>query len=309
MNSLVIGSRGSALALTQTNSIADQVRNLHPCLDIRVQVIKTTGDRLSQSPLASLAEETKGLFVKEIEEALLAGSIDLAVHSLKDVPTDLPEGLCLGCTPIREEPWDVIVSNHPISSLKDLARRARIGTSSLRRKIQLKSQRPDLKIEPIRGNIDTRIRKLRENQFDAIVLAAAGLHRLGLERHISYRFSADEMVPAIGQGCLAVEIREDDAEVRGILEGLNHLATEECVSAERIFLKAMGGGCQLPMGAFALCDQLQSRFFAFLSSPSGSRIIKQTFVGAVTDLASLVEQAVNEFRSQGSDKILREMKH
>lgn len=306
MNSLVIGSRGSALALAQTHSIAAQIRALSPGLDVKVKVIKTTGDRLIGSPLFALAEETKGLFVKEIEQALIEGSIDLAVHSLKDLPSELPEGLCLGATPVREEPWDVLVSSRTLSSLEDLPTGARIGTSSLRRKVQLATHRPDLQIEPVRGNIDTRIRKLRENRFDAIVLAAAGLCRLDLEHHISYRFPPEEMVPAIGQGALAIELREKDSAVIRIVNELNHSATRECVLAERAFLEGMGGGCQLPMGAYAVNNQHQSVFFAFLSNPSGTRMIKQTFVGSATDLNVLVERAVDEFRAQGSDRLLGE---
>jgi hydroxymethylbilane synthase len=259
---------------------------------------------LSTFSLPSLAEESKGLFVKEIEQALLDGSIDLAVHSLKDVPTDLPDGLCLASTPLREEPWDALISNHPLTSLKDLPEGARIGTGSLRRQIQLGFQRPDLQIEPIRGNIDTRIRKLRENQFDAVVLAAAGLRRLNVEQQISYRFSAEEIVPAVGQGCLALEVREKDTAVREIVERLNHRATNDCVFAERAFLKAMGSGCQLPLGAYAVIEQGQSKLFAFLSSPSGSQIIKQAFWGAASELNNMVGNAIREFRAQGSERIL-----
>ncbi len=307
MNSIVIGSRGSPLALAQTNSIADRLRRLQPALAVAVKVIKTTGDRFATSPLTTLAGDTKGLFVKEIEEELLAGSIDLAVHSLKDVPTDLPTGLCLGAIPEREEPWDALVCEDLISSLSELPRGAKVGTSSLRRRLQLLARRPDLEIVPVRGNIDTRIRKLREGQLDGIVLAAAGLCRLNLGDRISYRFPIEEMVPAIGQGCLALEIREDNDPVLEVIKDLDHSTTRRCVSAERIFLERMGGGCQVPIGAYAVSNPKQSRFVAFLASPSGVRTISHTFLGGPGALEKLVEEAVDSFRAQGSDSLLREV--
>jgi hydroxymethylbilane synthase len=295
------------LALAQTNSIAAAIRVIHPDLEVAVSVIKTTGDKFTASSLSALAEDTKGLFVKEIEEALLAGSVDLAVHSLKDVPTELPEGLCLGVTPEREEPWDALVSNQPLCSLDELPRGAKVGTSSLRRKFQLASLRPDLEIVPIRGNIDTRIRKLREKQFDGIVLAAAGLSRLRISNLFSYKFPVEEMVPAIGQGCLALEVREDNDSVKRLIQSLDHPKTRESVNAERFFLKCMGGGCQVPMGAYTELNQDQAQFFAFLASPRGDRTIKQSYVGRSDRLDDLVEEAVTSFRTQGSESLMKEV--
>lgn len=307
MNSLVIGSRGSQLALAQTNLVAGSIRTSHPGLEVAITVIKTTGDRFAASSLSALAQDTKGLFVKEIEEALLAGTIDLAVHSLKDVPTEVPAGLCLAITPEREEPWDAFVSNRPLTSLDEVPPEAKVGTSSLRRKLQLASLRPDLEIVPIRGNIDTRIRKLREGQFDGIILAAAGLSRLGFDDLITYTFSVEEMVPAIGQGCLALEVRENDAPVLRIIKNLDHANTKKSVNAERLFLKRMGGGCQVPMGAYAALSQDKAEFFAFLASPAGDRSIKKSFVGSSVQLNNLVDEAVASFRSLGSDDLMKEV--
>lgn len=306
MNSIVIGTRGSPLALAQANSIADQINHLDPDVEVAIQVIKTTGDRFSASPLSKLAQDTKGLFVKEIEESLLDGSIDLAVHSLKDVPTELPEGLRIGVTPKREEPWDAVVSKDPLVSLAELPAGAKVGTSSPRRAIQLAEQRSDLQILPVRGNIGTRIDRLREDGFDAIVLAAAGLRRLKLENLIAFCLTVEEMVPAIGQGCLALETRTEDAGVLKLIKQLDHPDTRECASAERRFLHQMGGGCQFPMGAYAAIDQNQSRFFAFFASPSGSKVLKESFVGGPDELEHLVETAVSSFRAQGSDSFLKE---
>jgi hydroxymethylbilane synthase len=282
---------------------------LHPDLQVSIKVIRTTGDQFAAASLSALAEETKGLFVKEIEEALLAGVIDLAVHSLKDVPTQLPDGLSLEIIPARGEPWDALISNRKIQSLDQLPGGARVGTSSLRRKIQLACRRPDLLITPIRGNVDTRIRKLREGTFDAVILAAAGLSRLELSRLITFRFAVEEMVPAIGQGCLALETREGDAAVLETIQDLDHPLTKKCVTVERVFLEKMGGGCQVPMGAYAFLNQEQSRFSAFVASPDGRQVIKHTFVGNVSDLESLVSEAVDFFRARGGDRLLREVKN
>ena len=307
MNSLVIGSRGSQLARAQSNSIAAKIRTHHPDLVVHIKEIKTTGDKFANSLLSTLAGEAKGLFVKEIEEALLEGSIDLAVHSLKDVPTALPEGLCLGATPEREEPWDAFVSTQPVLSLDELAQGARIGTSSLRRKIQLAIRRPDLEIVPLRGNIDTRIRKLREEQLDGIILAAAGLSRLKMDTAIAFRFSADEMVPAIGQGCLALEVREQDSRVMDVIKDLNHSITQACVSAERVFLDRMGGGCQVPMGAYAVIRGNHSEFAVFVASESGKQSIRETFIGKRGELMNLVDEAVNSLLTQGGARLLGNM--
>ncbi|HBY60969.1 MAG TPA: hydroxymethylbilane synthase, partial [Solibacterales bacterium] len=240
---LTIGSRGSALALWQANWIKGRLESMGE--ECRIQVIKTTGDKIQNVPLAQAG--TKGLFTKEIEEALLAGSIDLAVHSLKDLPTVLPDGLTLAAVPEREDPRDALVGR-PLAAL---TAGARVGTSSLRRAAQVRALRPDLAVESIRGNVDTRLRKLDEGQFDAILLAAAGLRRLGWADRIAQTFDPHEMCPAAGQGALAIETRGDGGPGHQVCARLNHQPTQQAVLAERAVLAAMGGGCQVPIGAHA----------------------------------------------------------
>jgi hydroxymethylbilane synthase len=307
MKTLTIGSRGSKLALTQTHWIAEQIQSLHPGIPVEVQIIKTTGDKMSAASLTQLAGESKGLFVKEIEEALLAGSIDLAVHSLKDVPSTLPEGLTIGVIPKREDPRDALIGNQQLASLSDLEQGATIGTSSLRRSVQLRGSRPDFKVVPIRGNVDTRLRKLKEQQLSGVILALAGLRRMKLEQHVSYVFSVEEMVPAVGQGALGIEIRSDDERVMNLIGALEHQPTRTAVEAEREFLRGMGGGCQVPMGAFVELSEPQSRFLAFLANPSGDQVIRYSTEVSSASLTEEAERAVDYFRSQGSDKILAEV--
>lgn len=239
---LTIGSRGSQLALWQARHIASRLDQAG--ISTRIEIIKTTGDHLQTASLVQAGG--KGLFTKEIEEALLAGQIDLAVHSLKDLPTEMPAGLSIAAIPERESPFDAMVG----SSLQDLKTGARVGTSSLRRSAQLQLLRPDIVTEPIRGNVDTRLRKLGERQFDAILLAVAGLKRLGLETQIAQIFTAKEVCPAPGQGALAIQTRTGD-KAHHICAQLNDLATSRAVQCERAVLAALGGGCQLPVGAFA----------------------------------------------------------
>jgi hydroxymethylbilane synthase len=242
MKSLVIGSRGSQLALWQAHHIASQLESLG--VSTRIQIIKTTGDHLQTASLAQAGG--KGLFTKEIEDALSEGAIDLAVHSLKDLPTEHPAGLVLAAIPERADPRDALVGK----PLAELPRGARVGTSSNRRRAQLLLLRPDLCIEPVRGNVDTRLRKLAEGQYDAIALAASGLNRLGLAHHIAQLFDPSELCPAPGQGALALQTRVND-EAFKICSELNHAPTAAAVRAERSTLSALGGGCQLPIGAYA----------------------------------------------------------
>src|SRR5712692_9934576 len=237
---LVIGSRGSQLALWQAKWIA--VRLAERGVETRIEIIKTTGDKITDVPLAKVG--TKGLFTKEIEEALLDGRADLAVHSLKDLPTDLPEGLVLAAVPEREDPRDAIVGER----LDELSEGGKVGSSSLRRAAQLRRLRPDLVIESIRGNVDTRLRKLDEGQYHAIVLAAAGLKRLGWADRIAEILDPDRMCPAVGQGALAIETKPSGAGFDAV-QLLNHAATRAAVTAERGVLSALGGGCQVPLGA------------------------------------------------------------
>src|ERR1039457_3272702 len=240
---LVIASRGSQLALWQARWVAAQLSAAgHPC---RIEIVKTTGDKITDVPLAKVG--TKGLFTKEIEEALLDGRAYLAVHSLKDLPTELPEGLVLAAVPEREDPRDAVVGR----KLADLPLFAKVGTSSLRRAAQLRQLRPDLQVESVRGNLDTRLRKLDEGQYDAILLAAAGLKRLGWGGRIAEILSPNQMCPAVGQGPLAIEPR---AGFEGVAL-LDHADTHTAILAERAVLRALGGGCQVPIGAYATVSE------------------------------------------------------
>jgi len=245
---LKIGTRGSALALTQTRQVAALLKNHYPSLQIEVVVIKTSGDIQKDVPLAKIGG--KGLFIKEIEEALLAGTVDLAVHSMKDLPAELPEGLWIAVVPKREDPRDVLISGTG-RGVEDLPAGARIGTGSLRRSVQLRSWRPDLEIVPIRGNLDTRIRKLKQGEFDGIVVAAAGIRRMGWAEQVTQFISAEKMLPAVGQGVLCLETRCGEADLDTGLAFLEDGRTRREVTAERAFLRRLGGGCSLPVAAFA----------------------------------------------------------
>jgi hydroxymethylbilane synthase len=305
MRNIVIGSRGSLLALWQANHVADLLKRHWPELEIRIEVIKTTGDKLSETPLSQFGS-AKGLFVKEIEEALLAGGVDLAVHSLKDMPTELPGGLCLGAVPPREDPRDALVSDYPYSSLEDLPKDARLGTSSLRRTVQLRFHRPDIVVEDIRGNVDTRLRKMREKGLDGLVLAAAGLRRLGRHQRIAFSFPRDIMVPAIGQGALAVEIRSGDDSVLKIIAPLNDPGTQACTEAERKFLNEMGGGCQVPMGGHAWIEEGKAFFIAVVASPSGDSLLTSRLSGPPERLQQMATEAGRDLLGRGARRILNE---
>lgn len=305
MKRVVIGSRGSQLALTQTRSIIQALKELYSDLEVELQIIKTSGDRITNTPLSRFTGESKGLFVKEIEEALLDEQVDLAVHSLKDLPSSLPTGLSLVAFPRREDPRDAFIARDPVDSLDELPSGARIGTGSLRRKVQLLKLRPDLSVEDIRGNVDTRLRKLSEEGLDGIILAQAGLNRMGLTDTPAFVFPTSQMIPAVGQGILALEVREDDAAVAGLLEPMNHSETRQCAVAERRFLQAMGGGCQVPMGGFASLHQDELRFDAFVADPSSGRFLKFTGRRALSEAPKLVEEAVDALNRQGAKEILQ----
>ena len=277
---LVIASRGSQLALWQAHWVAGELTALgHAC---HIEIIKTTGDKITDVPLAKVGG--KGLFTKEIEEALLDGRADLAVHSLKDLPTELPASLALAAVPEREDPHDAMVGR----KLADLPAGAKVGTSSLRRSAQLRRLRPDLVIESIRGNLDTRLRKLDEGQYDAIVLAAAGLRRLGWADRISSTLPIHVMIPAVGQGALAIETRDDHGEAHQVARILDHEPSRIAVTAERAFLAVFGGGCQVPIGAHATINGAEIHLRAFVSDPDGSNVKRGELTG--TDPASLGRQ-------------------
>ena len=295
---LIIGSRGSQLALWQANWVRGQLEAIgHSC---RIEIIRTTGDRITGVPLAKVG--TKGLFTKEIEEALLAGRIDLAVHSLKDLPTGLPAGLCLAAIPPREDARDALVGQR----LADLAAGARVGTSSLRRVAQLRAARPDLVIESVRGNLDTRLRKLGEGQYEALVMAAAGLRRLGWQDRIAEILPEELMCPAVGQGALAVETREG-GEAAEVCSRLDDARTRAAVEAERAVLESLGGGCQVPIGAYGQVADGQLRMLAVVASPDGRRIVRRETSGPATDAVRLGRELASELLAGGGREILEEV--
>lgn len=307
MRTLVIGSRGSPLALRQSALLQEALQKHHPDLETRIEIIRTTGDQTPQADLSKLAASVKGLFVKEIEEALLQHQIDLAVHSLKDLPTQTPEGLTLAAIPPREDARDALVTASPtLSSLQALPQQARLGTGSLRRRVQLQLLRPDLVISPIRGNVETRIKKIEQENLDGIILAAAGLNRLGLHDKIAYLFPVEEMVPAIGQGALAIEIRTDDDSTRRIVEPVDDPATRSCTLAERRFLHEMGGGCDVPMGAHASIENDKATFTAFVAGPRSLQVARTSSQGKPQELDELALEAARYLLAQGGDKMLEE---
>src|SRR5690554_306940 len=244
MRKIIVGSRRSKLALTQTNWVIEQLKKLNPSYEFRIKKIVTKGDRILDVTLSKVGG--KGLFVKEIEQSLLDGEIDMAVHSMKDMPSDLPQGLVIGAIPKRVDPRDCLITQEGLP-LEELPSHARIGTSSLRRASQLKAYRSDFQMDSIRGNIDSRLRKLETEGFDAIILAAAGLHRIGWEDRITAYLNPDICLPAVGQGALGIECRSDDMETLQLLTYLNDRSTNLTVSAERAFLTRLNGGCQVPI--------------------------------------------------------------
>ncbi|MGC9018001.1 MAG: hydroxymethylbilane synthase [Caldimicrobium sp.] len=299
---LRVGTRGSKLALAQTDWVITQLKKHYPELEIEKIIIKTTGDKILDAPLSKIGG--KGLFVKEIEEALLRGEIDFAVHSMKDVPSQVPKGLEVSIIPERESPFDVWISN--FESLERLPEFSKVGTSSLRRFSQIKRLRKDLVIEPLRGNVDTRLRKWREGRYDGIVLAEAGLKRLGIE--IKYRrFSLEEMIPAVGQGALGIELREEDEEVKGVLKVIHSEKTALAVRAERAFLKTMEGGCQVPLGAYAFFQNGDLVITGFISDLEGERFYKHSVKGPPLEAEKLGVNLAQELLKRGGKEILEEL--
>lgn len=348
-NKIVIGTRGSKLALWQAEWARSQLQDLYPDLRVEIKKIKTTGDRVLDVPLAKVGG--KGLFVKEIEEALLRGDIDIAVHSMKDVPTELPDGLHLCAICKREDPRDAFIPplfHSPLNlrgnevglqRFKDLPKGAVIGTSSLRRSCQLLNIRPDLRIEQLRGNLDTRLRKLDEGQFDAIILAASGVKRLGWTERIAEILEPEIILPAIGQGAIGIECRINAELINNLIKPLNHPETAECVNAERAFLKRLQGGCQVPIAAYARIEhriqntddrtqmtdnrkqqkanrKMEVGTFwvapllvmdGLVGSISGDRIIRGCVEGSPADAGSLGVTLAEDLLSKGADAILAEV--
>jgi hydroxymethylbilane synthase len=300
MSRIVLGSRGSRLALAQTHMVRDLLAAAEPGLDTAIEIIHTKGDRILDVPLAKVGG--KGLFVKEIEDALLDGRADVAVHSLKDVPAELPAGLVLGAALAREVPYDALVSER-YGSLEDLPEGARVGTSSLRRLAQLKALRPDLDVVSLRGNVDTRLRKLSEG-FDAILLAAAGLRRLGLGHRATALLTPPDFVPAVGQGVVVVECREADRATRQALDRLEHRDTRVAVRAEREFLATMGGGCQVPLGAHATVDGDDVRVIGMVGRPDGSEILRAEAEGTAEGAEACGRAVAEDLLGRGGREIL-----
>lgn len=304
MRKIIVGSRRSKLALTQTKWVIEQLKSFGLPFEFEIKEIVTKGDRILDVTLSKVGG--KGLFVKEIEQAMLDKEIDMAVHSMKDMPAVLPEGLIIGCVPKRVDYRDVLISkdNIPLEQLKE---GAIVGTSSLRRSAQLLAKRPDLQIEPIRGNIDTRLRKLKEENFDAIILAAAGLERMGWSKETVTEFlEPDVCLPAVGQGALSIECREDDDELRQLLDRFNDQETYDTVMAERAFLDEMEGSCQVPIAGHAVMKDNEIEISALVATTDGKTVLKETVSG---ENAQQIGVAVaNRLKEKGATRILASVK-
>ena len=298
---LIIGTRQSLLALWQSNYIAGRLREEYPGCEVTLKKIVTKGDRILDVPLAKIGD--KGLFTKEIEQELLDGTIDLAVHSLKDMPTVLPEGLCLTAITERANAGDAFVSKK-YNSIEEMPEGSVLGTSSLRRRAQFLAKRPDLKIVDLRGNVDTRLKKLDEGQMDAIILAAAGLTRLGHEDRIKQIIPQDYCLPAVGQGALAIECRSDNFQVRQMLDFLNDTPTKQATDAERAFLGLLEGGCQVPIGVHAEVKDGHLNMTAVIASLDGSTLLRDTAEGEATDAVAIGRALGQKMLDNGGKEIL-----
>jgi len=301
---IVIGSRGSQLALWQANWVKSELERINGNVEVSIQIIKTSGDKIQDVALAKIGG--KGLFVKEIEEALLAHEIDIAVHSMKDVPMKLPRELQIAVVTERESPLDALISKNG-EKIADLPEGATVGTSSLRRSSQLLRYRPDLKIEMLRGNLDTRLKKLDEGQYDAIILAAAGLNRMGWADRITEDISREILLPAMGQGALGLETRINDVDVQKFICDLDHEATHWAVDAERAFVDILDGGCQVPIGAYATVDGGEITVRGLVAGLDGKTIYQLDKTGPVYDADKLGRELGNELLKMGAAEILKEV--
>ena len=300
-SSITIGTRGSQLALWQAEFVKQQLAHHFPDVKVNLKIIKTTGDTIQDRSLMGLG---KGVFTKEIEIALLNGDIDLAVHSLKDLPIELPKGLCIAAIPKREDPRDVLITSNG-SSLTDLKSGAKIGTTSPRRKAQLLYIRPDLQVVDIRGNVDTRLRKLQDTDLDGIILAAAGITRLQKEDCITQYFDTEQMVPAVGQGALAIETRDRDNVLAKLLTPLNDNTTAVEITAERTVLENLGGGCQLPIGAYAKhIDGRELSLIGTVCHPEGRLRIVEIATGKLDNPKQLGRIVSDKLRNSGANELL-----
>ena len=299
-----IATRKSPLAMWQAEHVAAALRKAHPGLEVEILGMSTQGDKILDTPLAKIGG--KGLFVKELEERMLAGDADIAVHSMKDVPVELPPGLHLAVIMEREDPRDAFVSNR-FPDLDALPQGAKVGTSSLRRQCQLADRRPDLEIVPLRGNVNTRLRKLDEGEYDAIILATAGLLRLGFGDRIRNRITIADSLPAIGQGAIGIECRQDDARVNALLQPLHHAQTASRVRAERAMNHRLEGGCQVPIGGHAILDGEQLTLRGLVGTVDGSEIVRGEIAGPAEDAERLGEALAEELLDHGAAAILREL--
>ena len=300
-----IGTRGSKLALWQAGWVQSALYKKDPLLSVEIEIIKTKGDKILDVPLAMVGG--KGLFVKEIEEALLDGRIDLAVHSMKDMPAEIAGGLCIGAIPQREISQDVLISQNGLSFL-ELANGAGIGTSSLRRSAQLLHARPDIVILPLRGNLDTRLKKVESGDMDAIIVAAAGVKRLGFEHKITEYLDENIMLPAVGQGALCIETREKDTDISQVVDSLNHRETRSVVLGERAFLCRLEGGCQIPIAAHGKIENNIFTLTGLVATVDGTSIIRDTMSGPEEDSERLGIKLAERLISMGAKEILEDLK-
>jgi len=303
---LIIGSRGSKLALWQAEWVKEHLGPLRPHTKVLIEIVKTSGDVLNDLPLSEIGG--RGVFTKELEEALVDGRIDLAVHSLKDMPTTLPEGLAIAAITEREDPRDALVLRQGLKleaqSLRSLKAQSVVGTSSPRRLSQLKHLRPDLSVKELRGNVDTRLRKLDAGVYDAVILASAGLRRLGLANRITLSIDIEEMLPAVGQGALAIETRSRDEDIVSLIASLDDTETRAACTAERSLLRALGGGCQLPIAAHAIVENERLRLYALVAEPSGRSMIRESLEGAISQAEQLGEELAIRMRAGGAELLL-----
>jgi hydroxymethylbilane synthase len=303
--SLRIATRKSPLAMWQAEHVTAELNRLYPDLKVEIVGMTTRGDKILDAPLAKVGG--KGLFVKELEQGMLEGTADIAVHSMKDVPVDFPEGLHLAVIMDREDPLDAFVSNK-YDGLEALPQGACVGTSSLRRQCQLAARRPDLRIEPLRGNVNTRLRKLDDGEYDAIILAAAGLKRLGFGERIRARISAEDSLPAIGQGAIGIECRSDDERVHALIEPLHHQATAARVLAERAMNAKLQGGCQVPIAGHALLEDETLYLRGLVGTPDGTQLLRAEGRAPIAAAEELGERLADDLIGQGADVILAELR-
>lgn len=301
---IVIGTRSSKLALWQAGFVAECLKEEYPGLEVEMKLMTTKGDKILDAPLAKIGG--KGLFTKELEQEMLEGGIDLAVHSLKDMPTEVPKGLVIAAITKRADPGDAVVSLK-YGHFADLPQGAKVGTSSLRRKAQLLHARPDLNIQDLRGNVNTRLRKLEEENFDAIVLAVAGLTRLGFKDRIAEVMPREIMLPAVGQGALAIEARGDDAEILEMLAFLNDEDMVACAKGERAFLAKVEGGCQVPVGVYGSVEQDELQLEAVIASLDGARLYRDRLTGNKSEAEELGGELAEKLLAAGGLEIMQEL--